>query len=184
MTAWFTSDTHYGHENIIKHANRPFASVQEMDEVMIQRWNSRVKKGDVVYHLGDFSWHKQQSVNELILRRLNGQKFLVHGNHDYKNQAIMKSQSFVQITPYKEIKVEGQKIILFHYACKVWNGSHRGSWQLFGHSHGTLERDYKIKQLDVGVDCWDFYPISFADVAEEMEKHGQQVVDHHGRKDE
>lgn len=178
MTIWFTSDTHYGHANIMKYSNRPFSSVKEMDESMIARWNSRVAPGDTVYHLGDFAFAKRRETVEAILQRLQGNKFLILGNHD--KDSVRKAQGFVQITPHKEIKVGDQKIVLNHYAMKVWNRSHHGAWQLYGHSHGTLPNDPGKMHFDVGVDCWNYCPISFEQVAEEMKNHTFVPVDHHG----
>lgn len=86
MTHWFTSDTHFGHTNIIKYCNRPFKDAQEMDEILIQRWNEVVKPSDHLYHLGDVTmgWGKSGEVERLasILSRLNGKKRLILGNHD------------------------------------------------------------------------------------------------------
>lgn len=178
MTIWFTSDTHFGHTNIIKYCNRPFQSAQEMDEKMIAKWNARVKPDDLVYHIGDFSLVRDRDQVENYIRRLTGHIHLVHGNHD--RQQVLDARGFAsRPTPYKEIKVGEQKIILCHYAFKVWNGSHRGSWNLHGHSHGNLDRDFKRKQLDVGVDCWNYQPISFEEIQQEMAKHKSESVDHH-----
>lgn len=81
IETWFTSDTHFGHKNIIEfeHAARPFNTLEEMHEVMIERWNERIKPNDIVYHLGDFCFGKQWLS---IASRLNGKKKLVMGNHD------------------------------------------------------------------------------------------------------
>jgi calcineurin-like phosphoesterase family protein len=176
-TTWFTSDTHFGHAKIIEFCNRPFASMEEMDEEMIRRWNAVVAKGDTVYHLGDFSLAKDHKAIPRYLERLNGQVHLIYGNHDAKRLQFLKG--FTDVKSYKEIKVGEQKIILCHYAFKVWNKSHYGSWNLHGHSHGSLPRDYQRKQLDVGVDCWAYAPISYEEVAKEMEKHVFTPVDHH-----
>lgn len=82
IETWFTSDTHFYHENILKYESdaRPFATVEEMNETLIERWNSRVKPKDNVYHLGDFCFGGVQNVS--IAARLNGSKRLVLGNHD------------------------------------------------------------------------------------------------------
>ncbi len=78
MTVWFTSDTHFAHRNVIEFCKRPFASIEEMDEEIIRRWNERVEPGDRVYHLGDFAFGD----HDPYLSRLNGMKNLVIGNHD------------------------------------------------------------------------------------------------------
>ncbi len=182
MTIWFTSDTHYGHKNIIKYNHRPFSSVEEMDEQMIQRWNDIVVPGDIVYHLGDFAFYSDRKRIEEVLTRLKGQKHLIMGNHDEK-RAAQGNSHWASVGHYKRIKVDGQRVILLHYAMKVWHGSHRGAWQLYGHSHGSLKEDFKSKQFDVGVDCWNYTPISYEKVAEEMGKREFVPVDHHGADD-
>lgn len=180
MTIWFTSDTHYGHKNIIEYSKRPFKDADEMEEAMISNWNNVVQKGDTVYHLGDFAFYNDRKRIEDILSRLRGQKHLILGNHDEKRPA--QGNSFwASVGHYKRIKIDGQRIILFHYAMKVWHGCHRGAWQLYGHSHGSLPVDLKRKHFDVGVDCWNFTPISYEQVAKEMEKHEFLPVDHHGQ---
>ncbi len=174
---WFTSDTHFGHANIIEYCNRPFENVEAMDEGLIQNWNARVKPGHTVYHIGDFALRSREVDVENYIRRLNGQIHLILGNHDRKS--VLKARGFADRTHYKEIRVGDQKIVLLHYAMKTWNKSHHGSWQLHGHSHGSLGRDFKMKQLDVGVDCWNYTPLSYDEVAQELEKHTFVPVDHH-----
>lgn len=77
---FFTSDTHYGHANVIKYCNRPFRDIVEMREVLINSWNAAVGPADLVYHLGDFSFHEREVAT--VLPRLNGRKILILGNHD------------------------------------------------------------------------------------------------------
>jgi calcineurin-like phosphoesterase family protein len=183
MNTWFTSDTHFGHANIIVYCKRPFKDVEEMDAELIRRWNARVQPGDTVYHLGDFALAKGGKKIPAYLERLNGQIHLITGNHDPKQPNALKG--FADVKAYKEIKVGEQDVILCHYAFRVWNKRHYGSWNLHGHSHGTLKRDFKMKQLDVGVDCWNYAPISFEEVAKEMEKSTSEPVDYPGdREDE
>jgi len=78
---WVTSDTHFGHENIIDYCGRPFSNVKEMDECLVENWNSVVKDGDKVYHLGDVYMGMQQNAMK-ALSKLKGQKRLILGNHD------------------------------------------------------------------------------------------------------
>ena len=78
---FFTSDSHFGHANIIKHCNRPFSSVEEMDEHLISAWNSRVRPSDTIYILGDLIFRSTASPDS-YLSRLRGKKHLILGNHD------------------------------------------------------------------------------------------------------
>ena len=165
---FFTSDHHFGHKNIIKFSNRPFTSVEEMDETMIQRWNEKISPEDEVYHLGDVAFRTHGSIKK-ILDRLNGKIHLIKGNHE--KQALTYKFRFESIQDYLELSVEDeslrngkQMIVLFHYAIKQWNKKHHGSYHLYGHSHGSLPDDIHSQSFDVGVDCHDFYPISYEEV--------------------
>lgn len=160
---WFTADTHFGHANIINYCNRPFASVEEMDEVMIERWNERVKPNDVVWHLGDFAFYKSYDKLKEIFDRLNGVKMLIVGNHDYSNTLEL---DWYEFNPMQTVMFGKQSIVLCHYAMRVWHSSHRGALHLYGHSHGTLEADNQ--SLDVGVDCWDFCPVNIDEIRERL----------------
>jgi calcineurin-like phosphoesterase family protein len=161
MTTWFSADFHYGHKNIIKFCNRPFATVEEMDEVLISNWNKKVGKFEHAWIIGDFCFNDKNKGQE-ILNRMNGIKHLVRGNHD---STSVKLDGWASISDYEEMKIGSQKIILSHYAMRVWNGSHYGSWQLYGHSHGTLPDDPNLLSFDVGVDCHNFSPLSVEDIA-------------------
>lgn len=160
---WFTADTHFGHRRIIELCHRPFSSVQEMDEEIISRWNARVGPADHVWHLGDFCWGNYRDADRL-LDRLNGQINLIWGNHDSEN--IRRFHRWASSQPYREISLQGNAITLCHYSLRVWNRSHNGSLSLYGHSHGQLPGNNQ--SLDVGVDCWDFRPVSLNEILERM----------------
>lgn len=149
---FFTSDQHFGHENIIRFCNRPFSNALEMDEEIIKRFNEVVKKGDICIHAGDFAFRNKIPAGQYI-DRLNGLNLFVKGSHDkwLKNGTYMV-----------EVIVNKQPIVVCHYAMLTWPRSHYGSWQLFGHSHGKLplEKYNKDKQYDIGVDSNNFYPVS------------------------
>ncbi len=180
MNTFFTSDTHFGHANIIKYCHRPFINVKEMDSVLIARWNSTVRPEDTVYHLGDFSFGPPEN----YLRRLNGQIRFVSGNHDRGMARVRQEKKWnykvVWLPDLAEVEVEEQKIVLCHYAMLVWNKSHHGTWHLYGHSHGTLPDNPNSRSIDVGVDVHDFRPIAFDEVAMYMAKKTWKSVDHHG----
>ena len=175
---WFTSDTHFGHENIIKYCNRPFRDVHEMDEEIIRRWNEAVPEDGVVFHLGDFGYGGSKEWAE-ILRRLNGKIYLILGNHDLKNIRQGYMTAFVHVTQQMTIRVGGQSIYLNHNPFLCYGGSYKDVWQLFGHVHSgpnsntgldhpRLQHLFPL-QYDVGVDNNDFRPISFAEVKAKIE---------------
>lgn len=154
---WFTSDQHFGHSNIIRYCNRPFDNVEEMNLAIINNHNSLVKTGDIVFHLGDFTFgtHLQ------YLKRLNGSAhYLILGNHDRKTP-----EGFGWVKDTYFLKYEKKiQIFLSHYAHRTWPSRHYGSIHLFGHSHGTLENEGN--SMDVGVDANDYFPISIEEVLE------------------
>lgn len=186
-TIHFTSDTHWGHANVIRHANRPYSSLEDMNESLIYNWNKQVSNRDVVWHLGDFSFQKLPEL-KATLRRLNGQINLILGNHDdliLKNkEELLKENFFHSIQAYKKLKYEGQKIILLHYGMRVWDGSHHGSWHAFGHSHNSLPPHGK--SCDVGVDSTiitnEYRPISFDELKIFMDSRETSIVDHHNKR--
>ena len=172
MTIWFISDTHFGHRKIIEYCNRPFKDVGHMDEVMIANWNNKVGQNDIVYHLGDFALNKDP---EKYLRRLNGQKFLIRGNHDKRPRV---DHGWANIWDYRELRHEKQNIVLCHYAMRVWNKSHHGAIMLYGHSHGNLPGT--DQSLDVGVDCWNYSPTSLEDIKRRLKTlPPYKQADHH-----
>lgn len=185
MTTYFTSDQHYWHQRICEFAKRPYANVEEMNEALVENHNSVVKPEDQVYFLGDFCFGKVSQI-ENILRRLNGsQKYIVMGNHDGNLRSDKKliDKYFVWARDYAEIEIEEQKIVLCHYAFRVWRGSHQGTWSIHGHSHGNLYSDPNLLQIDAGVDPQKYFPISFEEVKKFMATRTWKAVDHHGTRD-
>ena len=149
MRYFFTSDEHYGHSNIIKYCNRPFENVEEMNETLIRNHNLMVGKGDVVIHAGDFSLMKKEEVGKIV-ERLNGEHIFLQGSHDRWGSNL----------PFLwEKKIEDLQIVVCHYPMLSWPRSYHGSWLLHGHTHGRMETYPGI--LDIGVDCWDFYPVDW-----------------------
>ncbi len=172
QTTFFTSDQHFSHFNIIKYCNRPFSSTEEMDEHMIEKWNSVVKKGDIVYHLGDFQItgysKKHVDVVSKTLRRLNGNKILISGNHD--SPAVLSAPEWSKVYRLHHINVNDQRIILCHYPMRSWQFRGHGAWQLFGHCHNNMQIPDNEYSCDVGVDvpAWGFTPVSFEQLKEKF----------------
>lgn len=178
---YFTSDTHFCHESIINYCDRPFETSHEMDETMIERWNSKVGKDDIVFHLGDFCFGGPPKWNR-VLDRLNGHIYLIKGNHDERNLKDNVSQRFKFVTYQMRINIDGWTVYLNHYPFLCYGGAwspERLVVQLFGHCHSSPKNtglDYKRLincfpgQYDVGVDNNNFYPISWHEVKAKLEK--------------
>ena len=180
---WFTSDYHMGHRNIIGLCRRPFPDVEQMESEIIARHNAVVGPDDEVYDLGDFAYRCSPEHAAECLRRLNGRRTMLWGNHDKPlRQAVRKGMlddlvesgkvEFVgdpdpQFQTGLRVVIENQRIILAHYAQRTWQGAFRGAWHLFGHSHGNLSPFRR--SMDVGVDAWDFKPVNFHELRERME---------------
>lgn len=164
---WFTSDTHFGHKNIIEYSKRPFKDVKEMDQALIDNWNDVVNDGDTVFHLGDIMFSKDY----WILDKLKGKKSFIRGNHDSDVMVDEIRKRNFAVRDYYELKYEGRKLILFHYPILSWNGARKGSIQVHGHSHGTVN-DLNVgrRRVDVGVDVYNYRPVSVEQIIEEMER--------------
>jgi len=155
VRTFFTGDHHFGHESIIRHRTRPFANAAKMDEVMIANWNAVVRKDDRVIHVGDFAFKGDPKRLTKIFSALNGQKFLVIGNHDGRDTlALPWAAPPLHIL---HLVVDGQRVVACHYAMRTWAGIGRDAIHVYGHSHGRMPGN--SKSCDVGVDCWDFYPV-------------------------
>ena len=162
MATFFTSDTHFGHAGARALYRRPFASVEEMDATMIERWNRTVGPSDDIWHLGDFAVGPAARV-QVLLVQLQGRKHLVTGNNDAPPTTGLSGWASVQ--PYAETDADGVSLVLCHYAFRTWRNMGRGCWNLHGHSHGRLKP--MTRQCDVGVDAWNFRPVTFRQLASE-----------------
>ena len=162
---WFTSDFHFNHAKSIIFGNRPYENVEDMNNGLINNYNKLVKHNDTVYFLGDFGFGDLETLRK-IRYKLKGKIHYILGNHCYKNHINRCAAWFSSMSDLKTISVNKQKIVLCHYAMRVWDGSHYNSWMLYAHSHGKLES--QGKSFDVGVDCWNYVPVSFDQVVEKM----------------
>jgi calcineurin-like phosphoesterase family protein len=175
---FFTSDTHYGHKNIIKYTNRPYTTSNEMDEALITNHNAIVGPNDIVYHLGDFAFGDVNYIRYLF-SRLNGFYRIIFGNHDkglrqYKKYA-WNSRKVQFLGDMADIEVNGQQIILCHYPILSWQDKGRGAWMIHGHCHYNLlatRKDSNLlgKILDVGLEGNDYHPYSFDNIKNILNK--------------
>ena len=181
---FFTSDLHFGHENVIRFDNRPFNTVEEMDEEMIKRWNAKVGKGDIVYVLGDFIWKAATNEAVSIIRRLNGQIILIKRNHDRFLHNAAAKKALAGIKDYDDICVtleDGttRRCILSHYFIPFYNGHRYQAIHLHGHSHFTEEsaeevrittelneKGYDLKIYNVGCMYWNYTPVTLDEILE------------------
>ena len=180
---FFTSDSHYFHENIIKFCDRPFKDVEEMNHKLIENWNNKVPHDGLVFHLGDFAWGGYDQWKS-IRDQLNGEIILIKGNHDIKNMtATAEEELFKFSTQQMLIEIEGRKVYLNHYPFLCYAGTYRDPkglvFQCFGHCHsGPEKKGTDIPRLvhtfptqyDVGVDNNNYEPISWNEVNEKIGK--------------
>lgn len=174
---WFTSDTHFGHKNIIRFCNRPWKTSEEMDEALITNWNSVVKPDDIVFHLGDFAFASNGGWKRII-QRLNGHIFLIVGNHDeVRYPGHQTFDLFEGVASQMVLKIDGRTVYLNHYPFLCYGGAYKQDKyavvQLYGHVHSGphntgLDVD-RLKltfpyQYDVGVDNNNYTPVSWEQI--------------------
>lgn len=164
---FFISDTHFGHKNILKYEDRPFKTIEEMDDALITNWNSKVSNTDSIYILGDFSFGDKDYTIKL-LNKLNGNKFLIKGNHDHVLKERDVYNKFAWVKDYYILKHNNLKLVLFHYPIQVWDCRHHNSIHLYGHIHsnkGNHSMEYNISNsYNVGADVNNFTPIELNEI--------------------
>ncbi len=166
---WFTADTHIKHKSILKHCpkraeagNFDVDDVEGHDKWLMDIWNKTVSKKDVVYIIGDFSFATSEELKKSILPKLNGQKFLILGNHDKSSERL--NGYFQQITQIKEVTFkqknfdfleEDFNVFMCHYPMLTWDKKTYGTVQLHGHCHNRIS-DYNVESGELRVDVgWD-----------------------------
>ncbi len=165
MSLWITSDWHLFHRNIIEYCKRPFQSVEDMNDQILQRHNSNVKPGDTVWHLGDVTFYGSKSNPERqfdwrkYLQGFNGEHHLVLGNHDRSKQL---KGVFRTIQKEKLLVIDGVPLYLTHFPRYDYP---MRAFQLHGHRHATTEifRE-RHRMLDVGVDGHGFCPWHISEI--------------------
>lgn len=185
---YFSSDAHYFHKNVIRYCNRPFDDVIEMNEAMINHWNTTVLPDDLVYFLGDFGFCTDANIKK-ITARLMGRKILVLGNHDKGIKKIWErtgnTLGWDEIHHQLKIQVGHREVILSHYpyppTAEEMKGidlyqirfmdrraKDEGNWLFHGHIHekGIVKR----RMINVGVDVWGFKPVSIDKLVEIMDE--------------
>lgn len=188
---WFTSDNHFFHSNILRLSKRPFSSLAQMHETMIKNWNDRVKPGELVYVIGDFSFANPK-LTKRVMDQLNGKKILIKGNHDpAAHKALQAGFDEVHENIFIWLSASGgkkYKVFLSHFPYrhnalmwlkhKIFGGywdtryNHKrmvdeGEWLIHGHTHQRYKQ--KRRMLHVGVDAWDYRPVSHHEIIKLIE---------------
>lgn len=182
MNTFFTSDLHFGHENIIAMDKRPFVSADEMNGDLISRWNNKVSSADTVYILGDLIWKNSVNTAPEIIKKLNGNKILIRGNHDTFVSNNAAAKLFVEIKDYADITVKlkngyKRRCILSHYFIPFYAGYRHGAVHLHGHAHNKAEyaaelaivknlkaQGYNLSVFNVGCMHWNYTPVTLDEI--------------------
>lgn len=162
---WLTSDTHFGHSKIIEYTNRPFANVDEMNEALVNNWNKVVSPNDTVYHLGDVFFTKDGAKH---LRRLNGKKYLILGNHDDPDHEMIRD-TFKEVRLWKSMKSVGLLLThvpiyagIFDETDRTDNRRPKHIKNVHGHLHEKVVDD--VRYINVSVEQTDYTPINLEKV--------------------
>lgn len=170
MEEYWTADEHYGHDMIIEHCKRPFKNNQLMTREIIKRHNSVVTEDDTVYHLGDFAMAGPDRATyvEQLLRRLNGTHILILGNHDRITPMALVDVGFQSVHTSLSIEI-GKYLVVMAHDPSIWNViADKKVLFLCGHIHNLFKSISEKQIINVGVDVWDFYPISFVQILKEL----------------
>lgn len=182
--------THFNHTKIIEYCDRPFSSVEEMNEALISNWNKVVKPSDIVFHLGDIALGGAEAW-KLLIPRLNGKIHLILGNHDIRNWRNSYSNLFETVSEQLTVEIDKKTFILTHFPLLCYHGtwgSEMNVVNLHGHCHlckGATGKDIERlqhtfpTQYDVGVDLNNYTPISYDEVKNrityQIERHTNEL---------
>ena len=165
---FFTSDLHLNDSRIIHYCKRPFRHVEEMNQSLIERWNSKISDNDEVYIIGDFAY----SDHDRFLESLAGKKHLISGSHDHLPKDV--AEKYIEsVSKYKELKFEKRIFVLSHCPLRCWEHAQNGSIHLYGHVHGRIST-YNLS-MDVSVDTNNLFPYSMADILQFMDNRKQEM---------
>lgn len=141
---YYTSDLHLGHVNVLKYDNRPFATIEEMNQAIIDKWNEKVKEEDHIYIIGDFAYRTAVDPS-YYLKQLKGKKHLIRGNHDKVTLESKSAYKYLEsIEGIEHIKDGSRNVILCHFPIAEWNAMKRGSYHIHGHIHGRMDDTFRF----------------------------------------
>lgn len=168
---YYIGDTHLGHANIIKHDQRPFSNIDEMDRAIIENWNNRVTNSDNIYIVGDFIYRGEKEP-EWYLKQLKGKKHFIIGNHD---GAVLKNDKalsyFEEVDKIMHIIDGKNHICLCHFPIAEWNGYYKGHYHIYAHIHNNLNDAYYFmkkydRALNAGCMINNYMPVTFNELIE------------------
>lgn len=175
---WITADQHWSHGNMLANESdfgtREFSSVQEMNERLIEAWNEVVSVGDRVYHLGDILFaHAAHDPQDRLISRLNGQIYLITGNHDRADDWHEDlKEHFVYIRDREELRIDGYRsdgdhlyITLDHYPLRTWDRRFYGALHAYGHVHTKLDGGEKYVHEELALDDGETIEMKNTDVS-------------------
>lgn len=168
---YYIGDTHFGHANIIRHDQRPFSNIDEMDRAIIENWNNRVTNSDNIYIVGDFIYRGEKEP-EWYLKQLKGKKHFIIGNHD---GAVLKNDKalsyFEEVDKIMHIIDGKNHICLCHFPIAEWNGYYKGHYHIYAHIHNNLNDAYYFmkkydRALNAGCMINNYMPVTFNELIE------------------
>ena len=168
MQTFFTSDTHFGHESIIPWCRQQFANVEDMDESLIQCWNTQVGPHDRVYHLGDFAWTAKRAKE--IRPRLNGNIRLIVGNHD-DIPSLCAAGLFQRVHYWRNFKEYGDLAFTASHQPQETHQLRHGVFSVHGHEHEKGSPN-PTHQLNVCVENWHWQPVHVDVILDELRAKG------------
>lgn len=196
---FLSSDFHFYHSNLVrgttqwedKQKARPFNTPEEMNDTLLRNINDLISENDILYYLGDFAVGVPQKLQVVADIRNKIKCKTIHfivGNHDpgFDDKPKKKEEKrrelekiFTSVHDIWHTKIEGVHVTLCHFALKTWFKQGKGAVHAYGHSHGNLADDINALSCDVGVDAWNYKPVSFIEFMNKMSTKVYKQIDHH-----
>jgi calcineurin-like phosphoesterase family protein len=196
---WITSDTHYGHKNIVRgttnwrtqdgevpvESTRDFQTIEQMNWRMIDGINNFISQDDTLIMLGDVSFGGFENIDIFLDRLICKNIHLIVGNHDHhiENNREDIQNRFLSVNHYLEVKINDRSFVLCHYPLQSWNGLNKGVIHIHGHVHLSPNKKFgNGKRMDVGVDGNGMDPYNINDIIKMMDKRSvgsDMLGDHH-----
>lgn len=191
---YFSSDWHLMHKNILKYDNRKFDSIDEMNHTIISNATKLLEKGDDFYYLGDFCLGSINGAEGFLksLSYTEANLYFIKGNHDNRDIVKLYERYGTYLGEKKTIKIiyngDTHTVVLDHFANRVWDKSHHGSFHFYGHSHDGLEYDPWGRSIDVGIMTalrikGEYTLFNFPELYNILRKREPKIIDHHGKTD-